>query len=251
MEKKSKKQIRLFIVLVFISFLFIGLDKLGLLNWLKRPVEGLSNKIREKSYQLSVIGYQFSHLGGDLVGEEKADFLERENSSLKIKLEELEKENQAMKKLLGAPLPPNWQFIPAKVIGLDQGIMTVNQGSDIGIKPGQIVVFENVLIGQVIKANPRLAKIRLPNHKDSSIKTKEGIVVLEAGQLVLSQVLQEINLNQDQIIITSGEEDIYPKGLLIAKISQIEKNEAEVYQKAVLKPLVDYNKLEQVFVIKN
>ena len=68
--------------------------------------------------------------------------------------------------------------------------------------------------------------------------------------MFLDEVLQEVNLYKDQIVITSGEDEIYPAGLLIGKIDSIEKNETAIYQKAILKPFLDYRTLDTVFIVK-
>jgi len=51
-------------------------------------------------------------------------------------------------------------------------------------------------------------------------------------------------------VVTSGEDGVYPPDLLIGKIKEVEKEEAEVYQQAVLEPLVDYKRRERVFVVE-
>ena len=253
-KRKKEKEIKLFISLIFTSLILIDLDKRGWLNWLKRPVEWLNNPIRERLHNFS---QSFQTENNDIVLQEKVEFLERESAELKVKLADLEEENESMRKLLGAPLPATWKFIPAKVLSVKNGIMTINQGLDVGIKENQVVVFENVLVGRIIKVNPQLSKIMLPTDKDSNIKAKiieangRGIVRSEADNvLILDEVLQEVGLLKGQIVVTSGGEEIYPPNLIIGKIESIEKNETAVYQKAVINPLVDYKRLEEVFVVQ-
>lgn len=257
--KNKEKTILLFTSLILISLGLMGLDKLGWLNWLKRPMEKLINPAREKIYQQnSKIPKLQNSKGSDLVVlQEELEEVERENAGLKVKLKGLEQENAAMKRLLGAPLSPAWKFIPAKVISVRDGIMTVNQGLDVGIKQGDVVVFENVLVGRIIKVNPFLSKIKLVVNKNTSIKVEimeinsKGVVKLEANNvLILDGVLQEVLLSKEQIIITSGEDEIYPPDLLIGKIDSIEKNETSIYQKAILKPFLDYKILKAVFIVK-
>lgn len=263
MEAKKEKEIKLFISLIFSSLILIGLDKRGWLNWLKRPVEQISNPVKKslhwsfKNFQFSIFNFQSSSQTEPAILQEKIDFLERENADLKVKLSQLEKENESIKKLLGAPLPAIWRFIPAKVLSVKNGIMTINQGLDVGIKENQVVVFENVLVGRIIKVNPQLSKIMLPTDKDSNIKAKiieangRGMVRSEAGNvLILDEVLQEVGLLKGQVVVTTGEEEIYPPNLIIGKIESVVKEETAIYQKAVINPLVDYEKLEEVFVVQ-
>jgi len=254
----KQKEVLLFFSLILLSFSLMGLDKLGWLDWLKRPMEKLSSPIRERIYKQEIEKLRNEEIKGIDVNIllENLEQLEREKADLKVKLVDLEQENASMRRLLGAPLPLQWQFIPAQVLSITNGIMTINQGADLGIKQDQVVVFENVLIGQVIKVNPGLSKIKLITHKETNIKTKvkktnvRGIVKTETADLFLDEVLQEESLAQGQIVVTSGEEEIYPANLLIGKIDSVEKNEAAVYQKARLQPLVGYKSLTHVFVVK-
>ena len=259
MDEKRKKTITIFLLLIIASLLLIGLDKCGWLNWLKSFSEKIANPIRVKIHQNNSkrVQKKLSRSESTEISK-KNDFLERENAGLQVVLEQLKSENAAMRKLLGAPLPPNWQFIPVSVLEVSDGIMVINQGSNNGLKEGQTVVYENVLMGRIFKVNPNLSKIMLPLNKDSQVQAKivktdiKGVVKVYSNKvLVLDEVLQEELITPSQIVVTSGKDSIYPENLLIAKIESIEKDEAQVYQKAILKPLLDYQKLETVFVIKN
>ena len=259
-DEKRKKTITIFLLLIIVSFLLLGLDKCGWLNWLKAFSEKIANPIRVKLHQSSSKRLQKKLNTSETVEiTKKIDFLERENAGFELTLEQLKSENTAMRKLLGAPLPPNWQFIPASVLDVgNDGIIMVDQGSNSGLKENQIVIFENALVGRIFKVDPNLSKVMLPINRDSQIQAKiiktdiKGVAKLDLNHLlVLDEVLQEKLLVSGQIVVTSGKDGIYPENLLIAKIESIEKDEAQVYQKAILKPLLDYQNLETVFVVKN
>jgi len=51
------------------------------------------------------------------------------------------------------------------------------------------------------------------------------------------------------LVFTSGEGETFPQGLVIGRISLIEKSESEIYQRAKLDPILDYQKLDKVFVV--
>lgn len=256
-EINKQKEIIIFASLVFLSLGLIGLDRINWLNWLKKPIESISNPINTWVYQAtSKVSFINNQAIDPIILQKKTETLELKNAKLEVLLDTLKKENEDMRKLLQAPLSPSWKFIPARVLGIKNGMMTINQGSDVGVSEGQVVVFENVLIGKVIKVTPRLAKIILPIHRDSQIKALllenkgKGVVKSETGEkLVLDEVLQGINIVKDQVVITSGEENIFFSDLIIGKVESVEKDETAVYQKAILKPLVDYSKLTNVFVI--
>ena len=61
---------------------------------------------------------------------------------------------------------------------------------------------------------------------------------------------KDIKVEKDQTVITSGMEGFFPRGLLIGKILEIESPENEIFQKILVKPAAEIEKLERVFIIK-
>ena len=259
---KNKKQIEknfiVFLSLFILSFVLIGLDKWRKLEWLKRPEEVLTNPIKKRIYTFKLkLAKKKIKEKTALELKKKAESAAQENSVLKVKIDNLEKENTAMRKLLGAPLPAVWKFIPAQVLSVKNGSIIIDKGRDDGLKENQIAVFKNILVGRIIKVNPHLSKIKLPLAKDINIKAKvietngRGTIRSKAGEvLILDKILPEVRLVTGQIVVTSGEDETYPSDLLVGKISEVEKDETAIYQKAIIKPLVDYKNLTEVFVVK-
>jgi rod shape-determining protein MreC len=50
-------------------------------------------------------------------------------------------------------------------------------------------------------------------------------------------------------VVTSGYSDIYPPGLVIGEVIEIESSENDIYQVAVIHPYLDINTVEEVFVL--
>lgn len=50
-------------------------------------------------------------------------------------------------------------------------------------------------------------------------------------------------------VITSGMAGIFPKGLLVGTVADVSRERHELFQSARIRPVVDFNKLEGVFVI--
>ena len=69
------------------------------------------------------------------------------------------------------------------------------------------------------------------------------------GSLVLEQILQSEKVNIGDTVVTSGRGGLIPRGLIIGQVSDVEKSDIELYQKAVLRPAVDFQRLEMVLVI--
>lgn len=174
-------------------------------------------------------------------------------------------ENEKMRKLLGAPLPPKWKFLPAKVAGITN-LMRIDKGSKEGLKEGMVVVSENILVGKITFVGENDSLVQLPVTpgikipvivKNSQAAISSGIAGLKArglltgqygGMLVLDRVLQEEELEKGDFVVTSGDEG-WAADLLIGEIIDVLPKSAEIYRKAQVKPFVDYSKLTTVFVV--
>ena len=174
-------------------------------------------------------------------------------------------ENEKIKKLLGAPLPPQWKFLEARVMGIAEK-MRIDKGQKDGVKEGMMVISENILIGRVIKVNENDSLVQLLTDNDLKMpvlvkkpnadKTQavggpqaRGLLLGRGGEsLILDRVLQSEDIQKGDLVVTSGEENWLPD-LLIGQIIDVAPKSAEVYQKAKVSPLVDYPKLRIVFII--
>lgn len=177
-------------------------------------------------------------------------------------------ENKHLKKLLGAPLPPKWKFEMARVVGVTEK-MRIDLGSKDGVKKGMTVVMENIYIGRVVSIGEKDSLIQLPTDGNSKIPVvvkspaspmsqggpefsgiqARGLLIGQfGGKLLLDQVLQEEDIRQGDLVMTSGEMGYLPD-LVIGQIKEVLKGTAEIYQQAIVLPLADYSLLRFVFLV--
>jgi rod shape-determining protein MreC len=52
------------------------------------------------------------------------------------------------------------------------------------------------------------------------------------------------------VVVTSGQGGIYPQGLLVGKVLKSFVTESSAYLKAVVKPIIDFNQVEEVYIIR-
>lgn len=255
MEKRPQKQILLFLFFLLLSLLLILLDNLGILRPVRGGIEKLTIPVESFFYQtkqkFSLPLFQKEACLGD-------EGKERELAVSQSALSACQEENEAMRRLLGAPLPSFWRFLPAKVIGSPDGLL-INVGTSSKVKPGMAVISENIFIGRISWVGENLARVTLPanpesrlpvlvrSQKEIGVKAR-GLLRGEGGKAILDQVLQEESISEGDLVLTGGEEN-YPPDLLIGKIIEVKKEEAELFQQAIVSPLVDYKEMSIVFVI--
>ncbi|HKZ34394.1 MAG TPA: rod shape-determining protein MreC [Patescibacteria group bacterium] len=255
------KQLSFVSTLLVVSFLLMVLDGFGLLSPFRRATEYVSIPVQfglYRSYQsvrenvVVVFEIQKQH--------EQIRFLESEINRLHgevVRINELEDENKALRAQLSATNPITFSLLPAKTLGGDR-YLSVDKGSDQSVKEGMVVISENVVLGKVKEVYPRFSTVQLITDPDTrlavEILLQEGIakgILLGQFQsgLLLDQVLQEEKIEEGNLVVTSGENLEYPKGLLVGRIAHIQKEEAEVFQKAEVKPLLDIREVRTVFIM--
>lgn len=262
-----KSKFKNFTVLILISLLLIGADRLSWLYWPKKRFEAVFNPLQKGIYEFS----QNISDWRDFIGvssKQKLILLENKKVALEEKVAVLEKENKKLQEvnqeqeyLLQVPTDPKWNFLPAQVLRTGNSQMLINKGNEHKLKEKMVLIKGNpdldkaILVGRISKVNPLSSIVALPNNPNHQIAVEllnggEGLIKGRTnGEIELFNVLQEVELNQNELIITSGGEEKYPQGLVIGRVENIIKQESEVYQRAVIEPIIKYSEIKDVFVV--
>ncbi|KPK09978.1 MAG: hypothetical protein AMJ56_09365, partial [Anaerolineae bacterium SG8_19] len=59
----------------------------------------------------------------------------------------------------------------------------------------------------------------------------------------------EAQINIGEVVYTSGLGGRFPEDIAIGRVTDVERREADLFQRAVIQPAVDFDSLEMVFVI--
>lgn len=173
------------------------------------------------------------------------------------RLENIERENAALRTQLAAESLAEFEYILAKPTAFER-FLTVNKGRNDGVAAGQVIVYGNNLVGRVWQVFPETARILLVTDPGSKI---EGMVAgpaglvkgLVIGNFGVGMVLEKIGLSEPiergQIVLTTGGGD-FPAGLVLGKIEAIEKKDVEAFANAKIFSLLDFRNLDTVFIIK-
>lgn len=240
-----------------ISVLLFALDFLGMLRFLKNPLEYAAKELQKSVYSANIMVQN----AGSFVSQyprlksmfEGYDHLRKSNEELQLKIAVLTQENTKLRSQMDARLPSQYQLNPATVVGVSQ-YMTLDAGEKSGVVPGMTVVDGNSLVGKVAKVTKLRSIVLLPTDGQLTIPVKtsrgtKGIVIGQFGKSIqLDKVLQKEALFLDDQVVTSGD-DGFPPNLLIGKIVHINADDASPYKQAKVEPIIDYQKEQTVFVI--
>ena len=136
-------------------------------------------------------------------------------------------------------------------------------GTNDGVKVDDVVVSDQGLVGRVSEAGPNYSKVLLITDPSSSFSAlvegsrATGIVRGQYGDsLIMDWLLQTEAVAPGDVVVTAGlalgndVRSLYPKGLVIGKVLQVQNAEAAAYRRAIIAPAVDLRKLENVLVVR-
>jgi len=152
--------------------------------------------------------------------------------------------------------------IPADIIGYDsltfRKSITVNAGSKHGVKPNDIVVSNNALVGKVVLVSGGSSVVQLITDPASRIpgrvlQTREQVIIEgnATGFCQLKYVQRWAKLKKGDDIISSDIGGFYPPSLPIATVVETEVKGGALFQSVKVLPKVNISKIEHVFVIIN
>lgn len=157
---------------------------------------------------------------------------------------------------------PENQYIAAAIIGRDPSpfmhYVIIDHGSDSGIRHGMPVVTDQGLVGRVDAVTSKAARIQLITDPGSILNIKLESLGVDAqlsgsltGETSLNMVPQDVDLKPGEIVLSSGLGGAYPSNILIGQVINVVKHETDLFQSAVIQPVVDFPNLNAVLVITN
>lgn len=202
----------------------------------------------------------FSALGG--LSEENADLRRRlaELESNSVRISEIEKENVLLRTQLNFTEQQKLDLKGARVVGYSpdnvRRNITIDLGRADGIEEGQAVVSSGAFIGKVEKVYDRSSEVFLMSDPEFRVLAMtqngraRGILRGQLGSgLRLEQIAQNEAIESNEYVITAGSDRI-PKGLPLGVVESVDRSDNEIFQAANVKPMVDFQRLETVFVVK-
>jgi rod shape-determining protein MreC len=197
--------------------------------------------------------------------------LARENTQLKqqhsiyaVQLQQLDVlklENERLHTLLDMSQHVDFAMQMAEIIYVERDIFKrkvfVDKGSHKNVIPGQVVIDETGVIGQVTRVYPWLSEVTLITDKDHAVpiqilRTGLRAVVFGSGDistLTLRYMPISSDIQVGDELVTSGIDGTYPSGLPVAKIIKIERDPAYPFAQISCKPLAGVDQQRQLMIV--
>lgn len=189
---------------------------------------------------------------------EKIRIVQQEN----ILLQQYKLENEMLRKELGYRGQSKHELISASVIAKDptgfSASVTINAGLNQGIRIGQAVLSQGVLVGKIIEADSFTSRVLLVTDPTSSVDGQlsstgeKGILKGSYGiGIVFDLLSQSTKLEKGQEVVTAGLTNQFPRGLLVGTVGDVQSTANDLNQAVAVIPGVDIADLIFVSVIKD
>ena len=205
------------------------------------------------------------------------ELLEAENEQLRVVMSEqnqdirnsqtYREENEYLRSLLDLQNKhTDYTFEIANVVSWDSSsygsVMTISKGSAAGLEPGMCAITASgQVLGLIGETGASWATVTTILDTTSEIGAyifgsgytciaQGSFELMRQGTLLASYISSSATIRNGDQLLTSGEGDIYPAGLVIGSVTDVGDDEINVAKYAVITPTVDISSVEQVFVIK-
>ena len=190
--------------------------------------------------------------------------LREENGKLRgevVGLAEVRAENDRLRRLLHYEEASPGPKVLARVLGVNPDpnrlTLRIDRGEGDGVRRGQAVVTTDGVVGQVLRATASAADVLVvfdPNCRLGGRiqRTRARVGVAGAGDeqaLKLEYLLRTEDLEEGDLVLTSGTDGVYPPGLVVGRVTSVQRQTSGMFLNAGILPAVSFAKLEEVVVL--
>lgn len=261
------KKVFILILMVAIPLISVNLQKdQNQTPWIIKPFAFVGDIVQQaySGFSAGVRGTTSLYL--DLIDIRKENrLLTKENAEFRAKLgalTELHLENERLNKLLVFKQKTNMELLAAKVIGNDllpdHSTITINRGTHHGIKKNMAAITVGGVVGYVLQPELYTSRLLLLTDRyaaiDAIVQRSRARGIIE-GKTKDSCQLRYLQRGDDvkvgDLIVTSGLDNIFPKGFPIGTVIAVDKSEYGMSQDVDVSPSINPFTLEEIFVVLN
>lgn len=259
------------VILVLAALLLMALQLTGQLQSLRSVISFITAPA-----QLGATGFARTITDAvDFVQElgvlrQRVNEMEQINAALRAEnfsLREVEQENERMRRILAfAQTRPGLELrgaqIIARVIGQESTnfleYIEIDLGATHNIAVGMPVVTEQGLVGRISEVNNVTSKVLLITDPSSAVNAimqssrLNGIIQgAPNGDLLMDFIPQGPVFSVGEVVLTSGMGVRFPKGIPIGQVIERRQRDIDIFQQAVVRPIIDFSSLELVAIVTN
>ncbi len=195
--------------------------------------------------------------------------LAAKNAELENKLIEynrMKEENTTLREMFDySQANKNYNYLGCNIVGYSGGNISngyiIDKGTNDGVKKDMIVITPAGLVGKVTKSESNYSIVQTILNENIAVasmveSTRETTGILQGitdsknkNLTMLSNIPIDSEIKEGDVILTSGLGGMYPQEIRIGEVVSVEVDSVGIMKKAIVKPYVDFNKLEGLFVV--
>lgn len=259
------------ILIALLAFVYINDINLPFLSWLSDILYNLLTPLLNLIHNLvdSVRGFFTTLFSIDDINQEIEELRQR-NSVLErqiLFLGNINRENKRLRELLDFKEKVDYKMLGAEVIANSpspwEKVITVNKGSRDGIeKRMPVITYNGYLVGRIESTGTNSSQLRLITDQDFVVggivartDSREIGLVKGSGREeennIMDNIAWDADIQQNDIILSSGLSNNFPSGLKIGRVLSVENDNYGLSQKAEIDLFINNLTLEEVLIITN
>jgi len=233
---------------------YSGLDSVGMVLRPGKSLGGMAEGFVER--YVSLVGLK-----------QQNETLETEVKALRLEIMTLRERAEAterVEKLLAFSEPPEWRREGARVIAHRVGptaileTILVDRGKTSGALEDTPVLSTEGVVGRIYRAGFTVSTVLLLIDPSSRVAVvgrdnRAAGIVYGMGadeKLMVKYIGLTSTIAQGEILVSSGMDGVYPKGLPVARVTSVKREEGTLFMDVQAEPLVDILRLEEVLLLK-
>jgi rod shape-determining protein MreC len=192
--------------------------------------------------------------------------MSREVNELRLEKQQLladRGEAERLRRLLAfAERSPQRAYLGARVIGVKLGptglqLLTLDRGYRDGVDRAMPVLVPEGVVGRVLAVTGSTADVLVLSDRNSSIAVRvertraranvRGLGKPDAARL--DYALRSEDMIEGDLLVTSGTDGVFPRGLPVGRVTQLQKGLHGLFVDARVTPSVDVTRVEEVLVV--
>lgn len=212
-----------------------------------------------------------NNISGFFGGFFNAQNIKNENESLRsvnqellselLLLREAKSENEFLKNSMGLNIDKEFELMLTQIVFKDvlRDSILIDKGLKDGVRKNQpVLTGQRALLGRIGEIYENFAEVILISNSGSSFDAKIsgtdtiGVMKGKGRSLIkLEFVPKDKELKAGSFAVSTALGGIFPDGILIGEVQEVENSDTNPFQSASINPSFDLKQLDRIFIIKN
>ena len=178
-----------------------------------------------------------------------------------LKLQAVQAENQQLRKLLDVKQHVEFSSQLAEIIYAEKDVFRrrifLDKGTQADVQAGQVVMDDNGIVGQVTRAYPLMSEVTLVTDKDQAVPVevlRNGLRTVLFGfgdinHLAVRYTPVSADIQENDLLMTSGIDGTYPPGLPVARVTKIERDATYPFARILCTPVAGVDQHRQLLIL--